>query len=104
MNMSFVERARRRFAVRLWVGVPLLIAVACASRDADDLFDSTPDEPTGSPSGGRAPIGPVTSGGSHALIPSTGGMPAISPPESGGGTGLGGAAASAGAPAGPPEP
>jgi hypothetical protein len=101
--MSFVDRARRRIAVRLWVGVPLLIAVACASREADDLFDSTPGEPTGSPSGGRAPVGPVTSGGSPAVIPSSGGMPAVSPAETGG-TGLGGAAASAGAPVGPPEP
>ena len=97
--MSFADRARRRLAVRLSVGVSLLIAVACASREADDLFDSTPGEPTGSPSGGGAPVGPVTGGGSPAVLPSTGGMPAVSPPETGG-TGSGGPAASAGAPDG----
>jgi hypothetical protein len=101
--MSFVDRARWRLAVHLSMGVSLLIAVACASRGADDLFDSTPGEPTGSPSGGQAPVGAIASGGSKGVIPSSGGMPAVSPSETGGTSGSGGSAPSAGAPAGPAE-
>jgi hypothetical protein len=46
----------------------------------------------------------MASGGSPAVIPSSGGMPTVSPPETGGSTGSAAAAGSAGAPVGPPEP
>jgi hypothetical protein len=90
MNMSFVDRARRTVAVRVGWVVPLLVVVACASRDGDDLFDSTPGMVTGSPSGGRAAeAGGTPSGGSPVSAPSTGGAPAVSLPETGGSGGAG---------------
>jgi len=102
MHMLFADRARRRLAVRLAGSISLSLVVACASRHEDDLFDSTPNGPTGSPSGGRvAATGGSASGGTPLAAPSSGGMPGISLPQTGG-AGAGTVEPSAGKPAKPP--